>query len=525
MALLVALAGGGVLLRGTGLLSERASAASCTGSRLVRIAAAPDVVPALESLTSLLEQRHTDVHGACLHFEVHPVAPDVVVDALAGGTENAPDLWVPDSPLWVQRARGTGVPVRVAVPSLASTPVVVVGGSSGRDTELSWMQLMSGASLSMTDPLTSSAGAAALLALHGEADTTGADEDTVNAVVVPLAQAYGAWQDRPGTPSEAVAVAGADRPAVLTEQQVWQLQRQGASGAAPRVPGTGAPFLDFPVVALADSGPADAGALALGALAGSNDGIELLAKAGLRPADHRPLPGGAGVGSVPALTLPGEAVASLVLQQWAALTRPTRSLAVFDVSGSMDYPAGGGRTRMELAVDAASTALRLFPDTAQLGVWAFSQDLAGHGRDHLALLPVRRLDARTDAGNQRDALAAGLHRLPRLTGGGTGLYDTTLAAVRHVQKGYDPGAVNTVVLLTDGTNDDPGSISLKRLLDTLRREHDAHRPVGVVAIGMGRDTDLHALRAIAKATGGASFVARDPGAIMQVFRDALLSRS
>ena len=48
----------------------------------------------------------------------------------------------------------------------------------------------------------------------------------------------------------------------------------------------------------------------------------------------------------------------------------------------------------------------------------------------------------------------------RLTGGGTGLYDTALAAYRTALRNYDPHYSNAVVLMTDGRNEDPGSISL-----------------------------------------------------------------
>jgi Mg-chelatase subunit ChlD len=125
---------------------------------------------------------------------------------------------------------------------------------------------------------------------------------------------------------------------------------------------------------------------------------------------------------------------------------------------------------------------------------------------------------------QRAQLGAALRKLPTLTNGGTGLYDTTLAAVRTLQDGYDPAAVNSVILLTDGENDDPGSLSLRELLTALERERDPARPVRVVAIGMGPEADIMALKRIAGVTGGSSYEAREPSDIASVFRDALLGR-
>jgi Mg-chelatase subunit ChlD len=117
-----------------------------------------------------------------------------------------------------------------------------------------------------------------------------------------------------------------------------------------------------------------------------------------------------------------------------------------------------------------------------------------------------------------------LRELPDMTNGGTGLYDTTLAAVRSLRADYDPGAVNTVILLTDGKNEDPGSLSLKELLSKLERERDPGQSLEIIAIGMGPDADAKALERIAKATGGRSYIARDPSDIAEVFIDAMLNR-
>ena len=135
-----------------------------------------------------------------------------------------------------------------------------------------------------------------------------------------------------------------------------------------------------------------------------------------------------------------------------------------------------------------------------------------------------RLDARVGGESQRQALGGALAELPGLTYGGTGLYDTTLAAVRAVRAGYDDEAVNSVVLLTDGRNEDPGSLALPQLLHTLRAERDPARPVAVIAIGVGPDADAEALSRIVAATGGRSYVARNPAAMGKVFETALLSR-
>jgi Ca-activated chloride channel homolog len=114
--------------------------------------------------------------------------------------------------------------------------------------------------------------------------------------------------------------------------------------------------------------------------------------------------------------------------------------------------------------------------------------------------------------------------LPTLVGGGTGLYDTVLAAYRNAVAGYDPNRFNAVVLLTDGRNDDESGIGLGQLLETVRAERDPAHPVQVITIGMGPQADTAALARIADSTGAPSYVVRDPRAISGVLNDALLER-
>ncbi|MCU1616885.1 MAG: von Willebrand factor type, partial [Frankiales bacterium] len=65
---------------------------------------------------------------------------------------------------------------------------------------------------------------------------------------------------------------------------------------------------------------------------------------------------------------------------------------------------------------------------------------------------------------------------------------------------------------------------LGALVDTLRREADPARPVKVIAVGVGTDADLDALRQITSATGGATYSALDPNDLKTVLFDALRQR-
>ncbi len=503
--------------------SKGVAASGCDGSLPVRLAAAPEMAPVLEEATADLEADGASVKGTCVDFEVQAAAPDQVADGLATQPANAPQLWVPDFSVWVTRAAQTGAAPATLSKSLGNSPVVVVGPDA--TPPASWQEVGMN-TVAYLDPMTSSASTAALLSAFGELAVTGATMNEMGAMMVPLAQRYGAQPDKPKTVEDVAEAAAKGTLGVMTEQQLMSLQDSGkAEGFDATVPKSGTMVLDYPLAALSPEEYArDAGSQLAAYMAGSA-GADLLAAHGFRNVQNEPLASGEGLGdaSVPVLPAPDAEAVTGALKQWAVLTVPSRSLAVVDVSGSMDF-TDGGRSRISLAVTAAGGALTLFPDNAQIGMWAFSVGLGSGNRDYVPMVPIRSLASSSRGVTQREAIGGALRKLPRMTYGGTGLYDTTLAAVRTLQDDYDARAINSVILLTDGANDDPGSLTLKELVGTIQRERDPARPVHVIAIGMGPEADADALEKIAGATGGRSYVARNPEDISKVFIDAMLSR-
>lgn len=184
----------------------------------------------------------------------------------------------------------------------------------------------------------------------------------------------------------------------------------------------------------------------------------------------------------------------------------------------------GGQSRIELARDASKSALALFPPDASVGLWTFATQLTPE-TDWEEVVPIRGLTEDAGGISQEQALVTALDSLPsRLTGGGTSLYDTTLGAVRAARDAYDPDRVSSVVVITDGQNEDSAGVQLDELLETLRAENDPERPVQVVAVGLGPDADVAALQQIADAAGGAAYSAADPRDLQAVLFDALRRR-
>ena len=194
--------------------------------------------------------------------------------------------------------------------------------------------------------------------------------------------------------------------------------------------------------------------------------------------------------------LPAAQVINDAIRSVQITNEPTRMLAVMDISGSM-LGVVPGRRRGDPdrpGQGRGDPRLGLYGPDSDIGLWVFSRTLTPDS-DHRELIPVSTLgpDGQGGTGAQRLAQAmAGLQAIPE---GGTGLYDTVLDAVRTMRASYDPARVNVVLVLTDGMNDDQGSISLDGLISTLTAEQDPNRPVPVISIAFGPDSDVQALSA------------------------------
>lgn len=447
---------------------------------------------------------------------------EVALDVSRGGP--LPDIWIPESRFWMTPTYlGPSPGLRLASPSLARTPILLVGGTSGRRFA-SWGDAEVSGLVSVPDPSTSTAGSLAVVAPQAEAAEVGRTLVAARQMVVPFAQKYG--ERRARGLDEVVGLqsipAGSPRLVVATEQELARTP-DGDGSLRDLTPRVGAPSLTFPMAVPRDAASGSGlSARRLEHYLTSEAGIAALADEGLRT------PGGSSAGEPVAdvstfLPMPPARAIAAAVQSWQTLSVPSAILAVVDASGSMDFAARGG-TRMELLADAAGMGLSFLPDHARVGLWIFSIDKGGRGQDWRVLEPMRSLDGRRPAGTQRDELRAWADRLPDLTDGGTGLHDTALAAYRQGLRDYRPGFSNAVVLMTDGENEDPGSISLDRLERRLEELRDPDRPVRIVGIAISRDADLDALRRMAAATGGQAYLAEEPDDILDVFARAVLSR-
>jgi Bacterial extracellular solute-binding protein/von Willebrand factor type A domain len=516
---------GGVLLLAagvTGLTEAAERGLVCEEQTRLTLAASPEIAPVVDSAVAQMEPSAL----GCARLRVAWTDPDDVLAAVHSGAR-APDLWIPDTSAWLSRLPSslTGRPRW----SLATTPVVLAGSAEGAR-PATWLDALSAPGAELLDPRTSGASVGALSALHTEALHGDTSRQALVHWLLTRAKAMPAYSLSDEDLLNNAANGGDAAPAVFptTEQQfIDQAYEIQGSGIVARVPRSGTTMMDYPLTTLATGAKAGVATEAAEALAEhlrSEEGTRQLVEDGFRPVSGRPIAEEGRVGAVPQAGTVQPAVVGRLLRTWVSLATDARLLAVMDVSASMYGHVGTGSTRIELARDAMLAAMTSVPDAWQLGLWAFSRNLAPGGSDHRVLAPVRQLDALSGGATHRSLLRQTVRELPAIVDGGTGLYDTTLAAYRAAVADFQPGRLNSVVLLTDGRNDDPGGHTLNGLLAALNRVEDPRRPVQVITVGMGPDVDPAALRRIAEATGGASYVARDPSAVAQILDDALLER-
>ena len=519
--------GASAFLDGRGSRCERATP--------LAVVADPAIAPALTAIADSYESTAPAVEGMCVGVEVTPRFSGEVAAGLGKGV--TADLWVPDSSLWTDHVVSDAVTVS-AGESVASSPLVVVAPRpvaellGWPDAPFSWSAVLeSSGEATIADPMTTGEGMATLLVVGA---TVGVDEaDRTRLVQAMTAVARTAVPDVATAYEQVTAEPAAAPFFTATEQSV--VAHNAADPDSPVValyPAEGTLVFDYPTIAVATADTSTTRAEAAEAFATAlrtPGAVAILQDAGFRAPDGEPRDDAGVVDGIQpalptALPTPVPTQAAAILRQWAALSIDTRMLAVVDISGSMDEQVEDGVTRIELTRDAAKAALSLFPTTSSIGLWAFSVE-RDPPNDYMELVPVGPLAELVGGVPRQQALVAAADGLPGITEGGTALYDTVLAAFRTVRANYDGEKINSVVLLTDGRNeDDPDGIDLETLLTMLHAEVDPARPIPVITIGMGPDADMDALSQISEATGAKAYQADDPRDIQQVFLDAMVER-
>jgi Ca-activated chloride channel family protein len=194
------------------------------------------------------------------------------------------------------------------------------------------------------------------------------------------------------------------------------------------------------------------------------------------------------------LQMPPAAVVNVVTDFWYFTKRPTNVYLVVDTSGSME---GDKIVRTREALRAFVGQIK--GDRDRVGIVEF-----GSGTKNF--VPLRKLD---DAA-RRDTLTL-IDQMQAV--GGTALIDAVYAAVVDLQAQNDPDAINAIVVMTDGQENE----SSYWLDDLQRQVRTKPQQLVIFTIGFGDDADESMLRDIA-ALGNGQFRRANETDVEELYR-------
>ncbi|NBE52448.1 substrate-binding and VWA domain-containing protein [Streptomyces boluensis] len=546
--------GVGVAARG-GLLDFTGS---CEDDAIkVDVVASPDIAPALTEAAQAARDRDVTSDGRCLNVRVTAQDAYKVADSLR--TEGRPDfeVWVPDSDLWVDRA-GLGDSDVALTPAgnIASSPVTMGMVPSAAESigwpkkRYSWAELTALATkgdklrLGAADPARSASGLLALTKIGASAAKADDPEsDTQVAATAKILSQRIADSDSRALETVARDGSGTEQgnprrnQALIVSEQAAFTHNADAGDEGKLdlfYPKDGAPQLDYPFTLVDEprmSTDESRAALRFMTLLGEKDSRGLLQKHGFRSGSddpamklvtaaggREPQPYAEGTAEPPA---PKDIQSTLGM--WTITVQSARLTTIVDVSNSMgELVPSRGQSRLEVTKASLVQALSQFTPEDEIGLWEFATLLDGT-RDYRKLVETRRLgDSLGKGTTQRERLTAAYGAL-RPKPGFTGLYDTSLAAFKDAQKTYAKGKFNALVILTDGANQDPGSLTRSALVSELKRLADPKRPVPLIAIAVGPDADKDEVKEIAEATGGSGYQIDDPAQMQDVILKAIIA--
>ena len=557
-------AGAGLLVALTAGAYSVFSGPACDQRSQLDVIASADIQPVLEKIASGYEAEHS-----CVSIEIRIRPPAAVAEDIVNMADR-PDVWVPDASVWVDFANlraqdgdagdlSTGAdentaeqvsrsallqPMLEKGSSIARSPVILGAAETTvrklrESGEPSWTMLIPDVApdkklakeltVRLPTPGQYATGLAALNVLDAVADQRPELVDAARDAAFDLRDSMIADERTLFDVFDDTEIK--DPVVIASEQAIWRYNRSGPDHPVTGVyPGEGALALDYPYVVTATSAGGRGLAEEFRRAITSPAGQQAIRAAGFRTPDGK---GGSGLGGRLGLQAkepvrlqdPDAATTLRSLLQSRLIVADTRALLLIDVSGSMDRKVPGTKlTRAKAIVRLAEEGVRALPKGSEVGLWVFSSKLDGK-KDYRELVPLGPLDEKIDGRTHKEAVIEELRKLPRRTKGDTGLYDSVLAAFRAASENPVPNKLTSIVVFTDGKNEDDNGISRKELLETLRKEFVPTQPVTVSIIGYGRGIDADELSEIAAATKGVARVANNFDEAEQIFLSLIAQRA
>jgi hypothetical protein len=524
------------------------SRASCTDHPVVvNLAASPDIAPAASHVAKFFNAEHNDVQGHCAVVHVTSVQSATAATEISGNRSAASpafDAWIPDSSLWVNVARSFPQGAQLVQPTsltVARSPLMIVMPRSvaaevpAYGSSVGWQFLLPqrvggpatglGLHVEFPDPARSTAGLATLIQLQSLLGRGSSALAAFTDFVLNVQVTSGTGSLTP------LASQANERPVTIaSEQSIAQFDRghPAADALDGRYPVQGTPELNYPYVLTATSqlerqaGRAFEKALRssyatsyvqyLGFRSGAGTAPGWIGQYGLDTAQPK----------LTAAAAPGQAETSL--QAWQKLSLGSRDLVLLDVSEQMATPVPPtGATLEQVLIQAASLGLTHFPDSTQMGIWAFASHLDGT-LPYKQLVPVGPLPAPLGLITRRQQIVQATAQGKPVAGAPAALYSSILAAFKALSASYQPRYVNAVLVMTAGIDNAKGDMSPGALVRRLRALYNPNKRVEIVPLMFGTAGNFGALQQVARATGGVAFDITSPKQINSAFFTGIAQR-
>ncbi|WP_018655568.1 substrate-binding domain-containing protein [Actinomadura flavalba] len=554
------------VLLGVGVYAFAGTGGGCDGDDALKltVSAAPDIEPAVVKAAGRYNDARHKVGGKCAQAKVVKAEPGTVATLLSGqgvatGDSARPDVWIPDSSLWTSLVRSSDKgkeAVTTTKTSVATTPIVVglprtLAGQLQREgvtATPSWDNLLKAAGgvpgggvtknqmippgavrLFLPEPANNATGMGALMVTDALLTNdpnkgpifTGIVR-TVREATVPKVEDQFKYFKKGRTGKQPIALA--------PEQAVWKYNKSSPGEPAVALyPLEGTLSMDYPVaITTADDAKAKAAALLEQALTSPETRADVQ-ELGFRAPDGKAPAGFSdklGVSPSRPRQLPSPKAAEVagVMQSWSKLSLGLRMLVLTDVSGSMAQKVGPNMNRLQAIARVSQGGLSMMSNDTEMGHWLFSTKMQGNVpyKKSISIGPLgERVAGSTTRRYQMLSLLSQMEPKPD---GDTALYETAIAAYKEMSRTYKPEFGNSILLLTDGKNDDPGGgPTLRQTLNEIKRLKDPNKPIQINMIGFGDGVDRNELEQIAAATNGSVQIAMTAEEIKKIFL-AMLSR-
>ncbi|WP_040857192.1 substrate-binding domain-containing protein [Nocardia niigatensis] len=489
---------------------NRAAASCVEGTATLNVTVDPDILTPVRAAADRFNTTKPHVRDHCAEVAVTAQPSAAMVAAFTSGKSwdpalgPQPALWIPESSRSVEQMRvpgliaGTPAPIAVSPISLAVPDELRRALEAGKvhwsdlpklqEGSLADLGLPTWGRLRLALPTGDSAQAVAAAVGSGVSGTEPLDEKAVAtgqvvSAISNLAADAPAAKDVAGALTD---LSGAADPATAplhavaaTEQQIRA--RDGLTAFRPDGAG---PVADYPAAQLTGSWVDQTQNLIAGLFADF-----------LRAPDQSKLFTDNGFGAAPPATtpVPAKAVLDKVGQILAHPILGVQATVLLDVSSSMSATEGYG-TRLANAVAALESTMGVMPPEFGLGLWEYSKNLDGNN-PYKVLTPTAPL-----SNDQRTAIGQALTTVTASTSKPDRTYPTLLAAYKNVIANYAAARTNSILLITDGPEDD-STVTGDQLLADLAGATDPAHPVRIDVIVVG-GPGTQTLQTLTQRTGG-----------------------